>query len=583
MSLLNKASLIQIPSGYKDGTLYSAKPTNGDGDFTFSRGSNLAATRVNSEGLIEKGRENLFLHSNDFSQGAWSQNTQGVTRTSSSVTDPDGGTDAWEITTTATTDTHRMGHNINSGLIKTISFYAKANGYDYVRVWSWSGGNTNSNYFYLSGDGSVGGNGYGGIRKIESLGDGWYRCQCLIDGANGDTIVISPSPDENIANSTNSYLGDGTSGIYLFQAQLEAGLVATDYIETGASTAQAGILEDMPRLDYSGGASCPSLLLEPQRTNLVTNSEYVSSSDYVTGNWTGTITTNTSETLSPEGLYNATKFVKSGSTDRVYFQTSVSDGTYTGSMYFKAVSGQEGNTVEISVRRFGGGSGATTKLITLTSEWQRVDVSATLSGGTNTAIYIADFSSSGNANSFYFYGLQLEAGSYVSSYIPTYGSSSTRSKDSCSKTGISSLIGQTEGTLFCEMGEDVNFGTVTTSIFCLDDNTANNRIELSITPTGNGRISFYISNGGTEQVNILSASTLSANDKIAVTYKANDFVVYLNGTAIDTDTSGSVPTTNIARIAQRYDGGRTEKNSFKQAILFPTALTDAECIELTTL
>jgi hypothetical protein len=59
MSLLNKASLIQIPSGYKDGTLYSAKPINGDGDFTFSRGSNLAATRVNSEGLIEKGRENV--------------------------------------------------------------------------------------------------------------------------------------------------------------------------------------------------------------------------------------------------------------------------------------------------------------------------------------------------------------------------------------------------------------------------------------------------------------------------------------------------------------------------------------------
>jgi hypothetical protein len=64
--LLNKASLIQIPSGYKDGTLYSAKPTNGDGDFTFSRGSNLAATRVNSEGLIEKGRENLLLQSNSF-------------------------------------------------------------------------------------------------------------------------------------------------------------------------------------------------------------------------------------------------------------------------------------------------------------------------------------------------------------------------------------------------------------------------------------------------------------------------------------------------------------------------------------
>jgi len=52
----NDASLVMIPSGYKDGTLYSVKPTNGDGDFTFTRGSNLAATRVNSEGLIEKGR-----------------------------------------------------------------------------------------------------------------------------------------------------------------------------------------------------------------------------------------------------------------------------------------------------------------------------------------------------------------------------------------------------------------------------------------------------------------------------------------------------------------------------------------------
>ena len=51
MSILDKASLIQIPSGYKSGKLYSIKPDNGDGDFTFSRSS--SATRVNSEGLIE--------------------------------------------------------------------------------------------------------------------------------------------------------------------------------------------------------------------------------------------------------------------------------------------------------------------------------------------------------------------------------------------------------------------------------------------------------------------------------------------------------------------------------------------------
>jgi hypothetical protein len=50
MSLFDDASLAMIPSAYKDGKLYSIKPTDGSGDFTFSRGSsNLAATRVNSE------------------------------------------------------------------------------------------------------------------------------------------------------------------------------------------------------------------------------------------------------------------------------------------------------------------------------------------------------------------------------------------------------------------------------------------------------------------------------------------------------------------------------------------------------
>jgi hypothetical protein len=53
------------------------------------------------------------------------------------------------------------------------------------------------------------------------------------------------------------------------------------------------------------------------------------------------------------------------------------------------------------------------------------------------------------------YGAQLEQGS-LTSYIPTYGTSVTRSKDSCIKTGISSLIGQTEGTLFAEFEIPVN-------------------------------------------------------------------------------------------------------------------------------
>ena len=63
---LEAASLIMVPSGYEDGTLASVKPNDGTGDFTFSRGSNLSATRINEQGYIDKGYENLLLQSNQF-------------------------------------------------------------------------------------------------------------------------------------------------------------------------------------------------------------------------------------------------------------------------------------------------------------------------------------------------------------------------------------------------------------------------------------------------------------------------------------------------------------------------------------
>ena len=64
-SFFSNASLAYIASAGagKDGKTYSIKPTDGSGDFTFSRGSNLAATRVGPTGLIEKGRENLLTYS----------------------------------------------------------------------------------------------------------------------------------------------------------------------------------------------------------------------------------------------------------------------------------------------------------------------------------------------------------------------------------------------------------------------------------------------------------------------------------------------------------------------------------------
>ena len=64
MSIYDKASLVLIPSGTKTSKVYSQKPVNGDGDFTFSRST--AATRVNADGNIEKETQNLLCRSNTF-------------------------------------------------------------------------------------------------------------------------------------------------------------------------------------------------------------------------------------------------------------------------------------------------------------------------------------------------------------------------------------------------------------------------------------------------------------------------------------------------------------------------------------
>ena len=66
-NLLSQASLVMIPSGYKEDVVYSAVPTNGSGDLSFTRASN--GTRVNSAGLVEVVAWNLASYSEDFTNG----------------------------------------------------------------------------------------------------------------------------------------------------------------------------------------------------------------------------------------------------------------------------------------------------------------------------------------------------------------------------------------------------------------------------------------------------------------------------------------------------------------------------------
>ena len=576
MSLYKSSSLVMIPTAYKDGKLYSVRPTDGSGDFTFSRGSNLAATRVASSGYIEKGRENVLLQSNQFDT-TWGTFDTSVTGGQSGY---DGSNDAWKLECTSDGSSKRVEQSVSVSGVKSYSVYAKAGTADFLII----GGVVNARYFDLA-NGVVGALvGSNSPASIESVGNGWYRCTMVEVGATSTFQIY-------VANTNSSTSASAGDNIYIQDAQLEAGLVATDYIETGASTAQAGILEDMPRLDYSG--SCPALLLEPQRTNSVTQSEYI-------GAWTqSALTITDNDAASPEGVSNAAKltlpsgsaakrialgsmpvtavarsysfFVKS---DDITAVQLVHSGDIQGYARFNISTGAVGST----------GSKTTSTIEDYGNGWYRciANFDSTNAFGSTIYLYINDSATGGYGGStsaqgdLFVYGAQYEEGSYPTSYIPTYGSSVTRSQDIANLTdGVPNMIGANSFTFFydCILTTPRN-GSGTFAHLDLDGiigikGASNTTIRVHCI----GSVNFATS------VPILDLS--SGRHKFAITMNSNGVGHYFVDGVKQT---GEITYSGNGFVGDdsKIDGGAYNQKS-NQLVVFPTALTDSECIALTTL
>ena len=584
---LEAASLVMIPSGYEDGTLGSLKPTDGSGDFTFSRGSNLSATRINEQGYIEKGYENLLLHSNTFTNAAW--DTYNLSSITGGQIGYDGTNDAWVITKIGANGFVRQ--NISQGGVSVFSVYTKRKDSDYIRF-GFSGGSFSQCYFSLID---------GASREVnvldsnsENIGDGWWRLSVTLAKTISNVIIY---PAESLETSS------GPSGsVYIQDAMLNQGLVAYPYQETTTAPVAGGILEDEPRLDWSG--SCPSLLLEPSRTNLIPHSEYIQ------GLGLTDLTPTPNATTSPEGLQNAYKILTgtAGNEQIAYQATGTSGNTKTQSVYIKADSGVQ--WIRLIQVRFGftnsasawfdiqngvkgskseGGTTSVvddaTKIEDAGNGWYRLTLVCTDS--TNNTIFdtrvrtaIADGSATRVSNGSYFvWGLQLEQdATYPTSYIPTYGVSQTRLRDLCIDGGDSNSISNTNGTMFFDfIHGNAMFGT-------------SDAIGLQ---GSNGRIILYFSSNsiyGIVQivdsigVNSMSAEAFSDGNryKIAITYNASEVKLYKNGQLQNTMRGVAsdliLSSLNFNAISASSSGQR-----HNQALVFPTALSDSECIALTTI
>jgi len=556
MSLYTDASLIMYPSGYKEDKIYSLKPTDGSGDLTFTRAS--TATRVNADGLIEGVRTNLITYSEQFDNAAWTKIQ--ISATANDTISPDGTQTAELITVNSgSVDGGVFRFGAWNTTLQTFSLFAKKGNHNRVQLgqasndW-WAIFDLEDGYI-VSQDGNL------TSSKIVDYGNGWYRC------------IVSHSNPSATATLSAKIVGENNS-VYFWGAQLELSPSATEYIPTTTTAVSVGMLADVPRIDYTGGG-CGKLLLEPQRTNLI---PYSNAFNFWTLSGDGVGQSQTSNyAISPDGTNNATRLQLNktgGSFSRLSLPVTGTIGgtsvTYT--IYLKANIG----TPNVYIQAGGNISSA----INVTSEWTRYEIIGNAPGTTTTCfVGIADsVSGTSETADILIYGAQLEAGSYPTSLIPTTSTAVTRLADAASKTGISSLIGQTEGTLMVEVNfTDTN---VDQTYVIISDGTSNNQISIGWSNALNGLIAF-IRTGGSSQALMTLVSPASGVKKIAVGYKLNNCALYINGVLVASDSSAIMPACSRVDIGGTFTAG--SEYPINQALLFPTRLTNTQLATLTTI
>lgn len=541
--------------------------------------------------LIERQSTNLVLYSQDFDNAAWT--TDGLTVSANSALSPDGTQNADKLISNNGSGNKYIYQidTVSSGASYTTSAYFKSSEYSYA--YFRLGGVTGNPYvIYNLTDQSLVATSGSVTHSIQSIGNGWYRINLIVTSTS--TIIAPvfsflPSTGYTIdANNLPLYTGNGVNGGFIWGAQLETGSL-TSYIPT-TSTAVTRVAS------YNSG--CPSLLLEKQSTNKALYSE-----QFDNGAWGNEdITISANSVISPDGTQNADKLIANtnNSDHSIYTSTLSSSSPHTISVYAKAGEynyiflGSNNNlATDGAFFNLSNGtisqntSGLTASIIDAGNGWYRCILS---SGSSNwpTIYGIICLSQNGTSFSFagdnskgiYTWGFQAEASSYPTSYIPTTSATVTRLADSCSKTGISSLIGQTSGTVFFDFNVDfVSQQTNDPVLWYMKDGGAGERyVELF----QNGNLYYVEYNGTTPIAQIYKSGITAGRHKCAVAYANNDMIFYVDGVQAGTVTSGT-PNGYSTFGLQYYNSVFYGSQKVNQALIFKRRLTNTELANLTTL
>jgi len=355
---------------------------------------------------------------------------------------------------------------------------------------------------------------------------------------------------------------------------------------------------DIPRIDYTDNKE-GVLLLEPSRTNLVTQSE-----NFASG-WSlddATIVSNS--TTSPDGNSNATLLKGNTNSSRHNLVTSgAASNTGALSVFAKAkelkyLQIASANTVnqyvnfdvENGVIGSVGSTFSDAKIEAIGSDgWYRCSVVSnnqfngfyiSLVSGLNSS-WNESWVMPNNTDGLYIWGAQLEVGSYATSYIPTSGSTVQRAAETANGSGNSEVFNDSEGVLYADVSGFSNTDA-TPRVFSLSDGGGSNRIICFLYNT---EFVANIQKLGETPIDLrINLGDIKSSIKASVKYKENDFSLYINGFKVASSSSGQTYSVGtLDRI--NFDSGYGIENFYgktKEIGYYDTALTDEELEYMTS-
>jgi hypothetical protein len=375
-----------------------------------------------------------------------------------------------------------------------------------------------------------------------------------------------------------------------------------------ASGVLASVAADTPAFEFNADGTYRGLLVEPAGTNLVIRSD-----DFANASWTKDRTSISSNVLaSPDGTTTADELIEDVQTGphHTNIAFTVADSTtVTASFFVKAntrlgcaiaIRQKDGATLKYAYFNLSTGAvttadaGYTGAIQAYPNGWYRCSITGDSGvGGLSARAYCFMLSTATSTStsytgdgtsSLYVWGAQAETGAVATSYIPTVASTETRTADSVSLTGASSLIGQTEGTMFVEFERGSYASDNTQRLFSVSDDTTDNRISLIVLSTTSfGQL--LINTATVSQATIGRSIATSGINKFAVAYALNDIAFYANGSSVGTDTLATIPATSQVNLGIN-EGATPGTENFngwiRAAVLYPTRLSNAQLQALTT-